>query len=126
MDEQNKSSLIVARTLTLVARCASLRLHPLFCRNQQFATHRCFSILLDLERTIWEGPALSDGAHTIVFDFKFDGGGFGKGGTGVLSANSKKVDKKHMKHTTPIPRFDGAATPERAVSVSAAAGHSMS
>jgi arylsulfatase A-like enzyme len=58
--------------------------------------------LLDLKRTIWEGPQLSAGKHTIVFDFKFDGGGFGKGGTGVLSVDGKEVDKKHMENTTPI------------------------
>jgi hypothetical protein len=58
--------------------------------------------LLDLKRTIWEGPELSAGKHTIVFDFKFDGGGFGKGGTGVLSVDGKEVNKKHMEHTTPI------------------------
>ena len=40
--------------------------------------------LLDLKRTTWEGPELKAGKHTIVFDFKYDGPGFGKGGTGVL------------------------------------------
>jgi len=58
--------------------------------------------LLDLKRTIWEGPELSPGKHTIVFDFKFDGPGFGKGGTGVLSVDGKEADKKSMDHTTPI------------------------
>ncbi len=58
--------------------------------------------LLNLKRTIWEGPELSAGKHTIVFDFKFDGGGFGKGGTGVLSVDGKEVERKHMEHTTPI------------------------
>jgi arylsulfatase A-like enzyme len=58
--------------------------------------------LLDLKRTIWEGPELKEGKHTIVFDFKFDGGGFGKGGTGTLIVDGKEVDKKHMEHTTPI------------------------
>ena len=58
--------------------------------------------LLDLKRTIWEGPELSAGKHTIVFDFKLDGPGLGKGGTGVLSVDGKEVDKKHMDHTTPI------------------------
>lgn len=58
--------------------------------------------LLDLKRTVWDGPELSPGKHTIVFDFKFDGGGFGKGGTGVLSVDGKEVDKKHLEHTTPI------------------------
>jgi len=37
-----------------------------------------------------------------VFDFKFDGGGFGKGGTGVLIVYGKEVDKKSMENTTPI------------------------
>src|SRR5277367_443855 len=42
--------------------------------------------LLDLERFRWEGPqALTPGKHTIVFDFKYAGPGFGKGGSGVLS-----------------------------------------
>jgi arylsulfatase len=58
--------------------------------------------LLDLKRTIWEGPELSGGKHTIVFDFKIDEPGLGKGGTGVLSVDGKEVDKKHMDHTTPI------------------------
>jgi arylsulfatase len=40
--------------------------------------------------------------HTIWFDFKFDGGGFGKGGTGTLYVDGKVVDEKHMEHTTPI------------------------
>jgi len=37
---------------------------------------------LDLKRTVWDGPELSPGKHTIVFKFKYDGPGFGKGGTG--------------------------------------------
>ena len=40
--------------------------------------------LLDLKRTMWEGPELKAGKHTVVFDFKSDGPGLGKGGTGVL------------------------------------------
>jgi hypothetical protein len=43
--------------------------------------------LLDLKRTTWEGPELGAGKHTIVFDFKSDGPGLGKGGTGVLSVD---------------------------------------
>jgi arylsulfatase len=58
--------------------------------------------LLDLKRTTWEGPALTAGKHTIVFDFKFDGPGFGKGGTGVLSVDGKEVARNTMDHTTPI------------------------
>ena len=58
--------------------------------------------LLDLKRTTWEGPALSPGKHTIVFDFKSDGPGLGKGGTGVLSVDGKEVARNSMEHTTPI------------------------
>ena len=58
--------------------------------------------LLDLKRTAWEGPELKAGKHTIVFDFKFDGGGFGKGGTGMLFVDGKEVAKKSMENTTPI------------------------
>jgi hypothetical protein len=58
--------------------------------------------LLDLERTVWSGPELKPGKHTLVFDFKFDGGGFGKGGTGTLSVDGKAVDTKHMEHTVPF------------------------
>ena len=36
--------------------------------------------LLDLKRTIWAGPELKPGKHSIVFDFKSDGPGLGKGG----------------------------------------------
>ncbi len=58
--------------------------------------------LLDLKRTVWAGPALSPGKHTIVFDFKSAGPGLGKGGTGVLSVDGKEVDRNSMEHTTPI------------------------
>ncbi|MBP2646650.1 MAG: putative arylsulfatase [Gemmatimonadetes bacterium] len=57
---------------------------------------------LDLERFKWEGPSLSAGTHTIVFDFKYDGPGPAKGGTGVLSVDGKEVDRKSVKHTIPL------------------------
>jgi arylsulfatase len=58
--------------------------------------------LLDLKRTTWDGPALAAGKHTIVFDFKSDGPGLGKGGTGVLSVDGKEVARDSMEHTMPI------------------------
>jgi len=58
--------------------------------------------LLDLKRTMWEGPELKGGKHTIVFDFKSDGPGLGKGGTGVLSVDGQEVARNSMEHTTPI------------------------
>jgi arylsulfatase A-like enzyme len=58
--------------------------------------------LLDLKRTMWEGPKLSGGKHTIVFDFKAEGPGLGKGGAGVLYVDGKEVARNTMEHTTPI------------------------
>jgi arylsulfatase A-like enzyme len=67
--------------------------------------------LLDLERYRWEGgvggrdlfsDALKPGKHTIVFDFKYNGPGPGKGGTGVLTVDGKLVAAKTIPHTIPI------------------------
>jgi arylsulfatase A-like enzyme len=58
--------------------------------------------LLGLERFRWEGSqALTPGKHTIVFDFKYDGPGMAKGGTGVLSVDGKEAAKKTIPHTVP-------------------------
>jgi len=57
---------------------------------------------LDLQRFKWEGPSLSAGKHTIVFDFKYNGPGPAKGGTGVLSVDGKEVDRKEIPHTIPL------------------------
>ena len=58
--------------------------------------------LLALERFRWEGTqALTPGKHTIVFDFKYDGPGMAKGGTGVLSVDGKEVASKTIPHTIP-------------------------
>ena len=48
------------------------------------------------------GPSLGAGKHTIVFDYKSDGPGLGKGGTGVLSVDGKEVARNSMEHGTPI------------------------
>ena len=67
--------------------------------------------LLDLERYRWEGGvgaedwlghALAPGKHTIVFDFKYDGPGPGKGGTGVMTLDGKVFAKKTIPHTIPM------------------------
>ena len=64
--------------------------------------------MLDLKRYRWEagvgmrdwlGSALKPGKHTIVFDFKYDGPGFGKGGTGVLSVDGKEVSRQSIPHS---------------------------
>jgi arylsulfatase A-like enzyme len=57
----------------------------------------------DVERFRWEGQAaLTPGKHTVVFDFKYDGPGFGKGGTGVLSVDGKEVASETIPHTMPF------------------------
>jgi arylsulfatase A-like enzyme len=66
---------------------------------------------LDLEHFRWEGgvgardwlgAALEPGKHTIVFDFKYDGPGPAKGGTGVLSVDGKEFARKTVPHTIPL------------------------
>jgi arylsulfatase len=58
--------------------------------------------LLALERFRWESKdALKPGKHTIVFDFKYDGPGMAKGGTGTLLVDGKKIDSKTIPHTIP-------------------------
>ena len=70
--------------------------------------------LLDLKRVRWAGTEpLSPGKHTLVFDFKYDGLGFGtlafnstsglgRGATGVLKVDGKIVSTQKMAHTIPI------------------------
>ena len=55
-----------------------------------------------MERFRWEAKdPLAPGKHTIVFDFKYDGPGMGKGGTGVLSVDGKQAASKKIPHTIP-------------------------
>ena len=58
--------------------------------------------LLDLKRTMWEGPELEAGKHTIVFDFKPEEPGLGKAGTGVLYVDGKEVARNSIEHGTPV------------------------
>ncbi len=66
---------------------------------------------LDLKQTRWEGGVtgedlftrpLAAGKHHIVFDFKYDGPGLAKGGTGVLSVDGHELSKKTIEHTIPL------------------------
>jgi arylsulfatase A-like enzyme len=50
----------------------------------------------------WLGASLKPGKHTIVFDFKYNGPGFGKGGTGVLSVDGKELSRLTMEHSIPF------------------------
>jgi len=42
---------------------------------------------------------LAPGKATIRFDFAYDGGGPGKGGTGTLFVNNEKVAEGRIEHT---------------------------
>lgn len=42
---------------------------------------------------------LAPGKHTIRFEFKYDGGGIGKGGMGTLSVDGKQVAQSHIERT---------------------------
>jgi arylsulfatase A-like enzyme len=44
---------------------------------------------------------LSPGKHTLVYDFKYDGGGPGKGGTGTISIDGKKAAEGRLDKTQP-------------------------
>jgi len=46
--------------------------------------------------------SLTPGKHTVVFDFKYDGGGIGKGGTGTISVDGKQVAQGRIDRTTPL------------------------
>jgi arylsulfatase len=69
--------------------------------------------MVNLERIKWQGPALSPGTHTVVFDFDYDGlgagtlaygstSGMGRGGTGTLKVDGKVVETKKMEKTLPV------------------------
>jgi arylsulfatase len=59
--------------------------------------------LLDVARIRWAGAEpLAPGRHTVAFDFKYDGPGIGKGGTGVLKVDGKVVDTRTTPHTIPF------------------------
>ena len=45
--------------------------------------------------------ALKPGRHAVVFDFLYDGGGLGKGGTGTLSVDGRQVAQGRIEKTVP-------------------------
>ena len=51
----------------------------------------------------WEGERpLETGKHTIVFDFKYDGPGIAKSGTGVLKVDGQEVRTVQIPKTIPF------------------------
>ena len=59
---------------------------------------------MNQKSSLREVPQFVSGVLTadIVFDFKYDGPGFGKGGNGVLSVDGKEVASKTIPHTIPF------------------------
>ena len=45
---------------------------------------------------------LAPGKHRVVFDFKYDGGGIGKGGTGIIIVDGKQVAQGRIDRTMPV------------------------
>jgi arylsulfatase A-like enzyme len=61
--------------------------------------------LLELLTARWANdgdPPLAPGKHTIVFDFKYDGAGVAKGGTGVLKVDGGEVRTLQIPKTIPF------------------------
>src|SRR6516165_3567633 len=59
--------------------------------------------LPDVQRVKWQGNnALTPGKHTLEFDWKYDGPGMGKGGTGTLKADGTVLDNHPMQRSLPI------------------------
>lgn len=51
--------------------------------------------------TIMARKALPAGKYTLVYDFKYDGGGFGKGGLGTITSNGEKIAEGKLMKTQP-------------------------
>jgi arylsulfatase len=61
--------------------------------------------LLELLIARWANdgdPPLAAGKHTIVFDFKYDGPGIAKSGTGVLKVDGREIRTLHIPKTIPF------------------------
>ena len=59
--------------------------------------------LVQLDLVKWQGKeALTPGKHVLEFDWKYDGPGLGKGGTGTLKVDGQVVDTKPMPKSLPV------------------------
>ncbi|MEW4531498.1 arylsulfatase [Maioricimonas sp. JC845] len=59
--------------------------------------------LIQLETLKWQGKeVLSPGPHKLEFDWKYDGPGYGKGGTGTLKVDGQTVDTRPMGRSLPV------------------------
>jgi arylsulfatase len=59
--------------------------------------------LLALKKFRWQGNStLTPGKHTLIFDFAYEGPGFGKGGTGIMTVDGKEAAKQQIPNTIPF------------------------
>ncbi|MCX4724184.1 arylsulfatase [Streptomyces sp. NBC_01306] len=65
---------------------------PVYCHN--WLGFERFSVRADY--------ALAPGRHELVFTFDYDGGGFGKGGTGTLAVDGAQVAQARIARTVPF------------------------
>ncbi|RZL91889.1 MAG: hypothetical protein EOP82_11660 [Variovorax sp.] len=86
---------------------------PARCQRQGFGGFGLYMLkgqpvftynMLTLLTARWAGdqPPLTAGKHTIVFDFKYDGPGVAKSGTGVLTVDGKMVRTLSVPKTVPF------------------------
>src|SRR5262249_33821122 len=69
-----------------------LKGRPVFCWN-----------LLQLAMVKWQGrDPVGPGKHVLEFDWKYDGPGAGKGGTGALKVDGNVVDSHPMPRSLPV------------------------
>jgi len=71
--------------------------------------------------TISSNERLPAGPVTITYDFVYDGGGPGKGGTGTISINGKKVGEGELERT--IPFIYGTETADVGMDLYSAVSH---
>jgi arylsulfatase A-like enzyme len=96
------SALRVGQTISAVAALVILAVFATGVRGIGKGRPVFVYNLFDLKRYLWQGNAISPGKHTVVFDFKYDGPGPGKGGTGVLSVDGRVLARKTIPHSMPL------------------------
>jgi len=74
--------------------------YSLFLRDGRPVFHYNFLNIAHYE--IASESAISPGRHVLVFDFKYDGGGIGKGGTGSIAVDGKEVARGRIDRTVPV------------------------
>jgi arylsulfatase A-like enzyme len=62
----------------------------------------CYNWLNKERYTIESKDPLAAGKATVKFEFNYDGGGLGKGGTGALYVNDQKIGEGRIAHTEPF------------------------